>query len=369
MILKDKIQTSSASIKLDAGIKQEQDVAFYLRRAYKDRENVMVFNDIRLSHGGEHAQIDHLIVYSYGFIVVESKSIRGEVQVNEYSEWSRSYKGQWSGMPSPIKQAELQLALLKQVLSAHDSKLLGTLLGMQQGFGGRCFDVFCAISSDAMIDRSKAPVGVADQLVKSEFVVEALDKKMDFKTFFQFKARLAENRPSFNAQELTKICNFILAQSSTPVISSVANQLTPQSQATSKAIASAINDVAHHVENNATRKMAINATTHAYQVAATAPTPAAQASTNTFTQVAPAKAQQHGVQVTCKHCGAGDGLTAQSGRYGYFVQCAKCGGNTPLKRACPACHCVDTKVSKSKSVFALVCQACGVMSEVFKSGK
>lgn len=106
MILKDKIQTSSASTKLDAGIKQEHDVAFYLRRAYKDRDNVMVFNDIRLSHAGE-------------------------VQVNEYSEWSRSYKGQWSGMPSPIKQAELQLALLKQLLSAHDSELLGTLLGMQ----------------------------------------------------------------------------------------------------------------------------------------------------------------------------------------------------------------------------------------------
>ena len=62
MILKDKVQTSSVSIKLDAGIKQEQDVAFYLRRAYKDRDNVMVFNDIRLSHGGESAQIDHLIV-------------------------------------------------------------------------------------------------------------------------------------------------------------------------------------------------------------------------------------------------------------------------------------------------------------------
>lgn len=319
MILKDKTQTSSSSIKLDAGIKQEQDVAFYLRRAYKDRDNVMVFNDIRLSHAGEHAQIDHLIVYSYGFIVVESKSIRGEVQVNEYSEWSRSYKGQWSGMPSPIKQAELQLALLKQLLSAHDSQLLGTLLGMQQGFGGRCFDVFCAISSDAIIDRSKAPLDVADKLVKSEFVVEALDNKMDFKTFFQFKARLAENRPSFTAQELTKICDFILAHISQPLIPGVENQVTPQIQATSKAI---------------------------------------------LAQVPAAQSQHHSAQVACKHCGAADGLTAQSGRYGYFVQCGHCGGNTPLKRPCPACKSQETKVSKTKQLYVLKCSSCSSRTDI-----
>ncbi len=232
MILKDKTQTSSLSIKLDAGIKQEQDVAFYLRRAYKDRENVFVLNDIRLSFADEHAQIDHLIVYSYGFIVVESKSIRGEVDVNEYSEWSRSYKGQWSGMPSPIKQAELQISLLKQLLRAHDSELLGTLLGIQQGFGGRCFDVFCAISSDAIIDRSKAPQAVADKLVKSEFLVDALDKKMDFKTFFQFKARLAEKRPAFSQHELNSIGNFLLAQSTKQPANPIESNFTGQGKTT-----------------------------------------------------------------------------------------------------------------------------------------
>ena len=315
MILKDKTQTSSASIKLDAGIKQEQDVAFYLRRAYKDRDNVMVFNDIRLSHAGEHAQIDHLIVYSYGFIVVESKSIRGEVQVNEYSEWSRSYKGQWSGMPSPIKQAELQLALLKQLLSAHDSQLLGTLLGMQQGFGGRCFDVFCAISSDAIIDRSKAPIDVADKLVKSEFVVEALDKKMDFKTFFQFKARLAENRPSFTAQELTKICDFILTHTSQPFAPSTENKVVQQRQ----------------LANNVIAKEAISETDQVSEWVSHELKPAEILPDTKLSQVAHIKGQHHSVAVTCKHCCAADGLTAQSGRYGYFVQCGNCSGNTPLK--------------------------------------
>jgi hypothetical protein len=338
MILKDKTQTSSASIKLDAGIKQEQDVAFYLRRAYKDRDNVMVFNDIRLSHGGEHAQIDHLIVYSYGFIVVESKSIRGEVQVNEYSEWSRSYKGQWSGMPSPIKQAELQLSLLKQLLRAHDSKLLGTLLGLQQGFGGRCFDVFCAISSDAIIDRSKAPIDVADKLVKSEFVVEALDKKMAFKTGFQFKAWLAEKRPCFTPDELAKICDLILAHSLEQLETRDGKALAQQSQ-------SSINKP---------------------QVAMIQDALLPNATATEIASSSPASNQQQIVQVTCKHCGEYRGLTAQSGRYGYFVQCGKCGGNTPMKRPCPCCGNADTKVSKSKSRYALICQSCGASTELFK---
>lgn len=350
MILKDKTQTSSASIRMDAGIKQEQDVAFYLRRAYKNSDNVMVFNDIQIEHDGEQAQIDHLIVYSYGFIVVESKSIRGEVRVNEYSEWSRSYKGQWSGMPSPIKQAELQLALLKQLLSAHNSQLLGTLLGMQQGFGGRCFDVFCAISSDAIIDRSKAPIDVADKLVKSEFVVEALDKKMDFKTFFQFKARLAENRPSFTVQELTKICDFILGHTSQPTVPSVENRAVQQRQVT----------------NNVIAKEAISDTAPASECVAYELKPTEILLNSKSAQVAHIKGQQPSVTVTCKHCGAADSLTAQSGRYGYFVQCGNCAGNTPLKRACPVCKSQNTKVSKSQCVFTLGCQACNASIEVFR---
>ncbi|WP_372627680.1 nuclease-related domain-containing protein, partial [Arsukibacterium sp.] len=214
MILKDKTQTSSASIKLDAGIKQEHDVAFYLRRAYKNSENVMVLNDLRIEHDGESAQIDHLIAYTYGFIVVESKSIRGEVVVNEHSEWTRSYKGQWSGIPSPIKQAELQLKLLKEYLCANTEKVIGKFLGLQQGLGMRCYDVFCAISSDAIIDRSKAPKDIADKLVKSEFVTDALDKKMNFKKFYNVVGKISDTRPTFNQEELLHICQFLLDNTS-----------------------------------------------------------------------------------------------------------------------------------------------------------
>lgn len=106
MIVKNKETSSSKDIRQKAGDKQEQDVAFFLRRAYKDDPKVFVFNDLRFEFNEEVAQIDHLILYPYGFVLIESKSITGEVKVNTNQEWMRNYKHQWSGIRSPIKQVE-----------------------------------------------------------------------------------------------------------------------------------------------------------------------------------------------------------------------------------------------------------------------
>lgn len=307
MILKDKIQTSSASIKFDAGIKQEHDVAFYLRRAYKNSEQVMVLNDLRIEHDGESAQIDHLIVYTYGFIVVESKSIRGEVNVNEYGEWTRSYKGQWSGMPSPIKQAELQLKLLKQYLCANTEKVIGKFLGIQQGLAMRCYDVFCAISSDAIIDRSNAPKDIADKLVKSEFIADALDKKMNFIKFYNLAAKIADTRPTFNQDELNHICQFLLGNVS---------QTEPSVREP-------------HAAWPAPRQ-----TTPEPDIKPITPTAVPNNPAPTSVKPVTKPVTLQAITAQCKHCGNCSTLSPQSGRYGYYVQCGKCGGNTPLKRPC-----------------------------------
>ncbi|HAW93170.1 MULTISPECIES: nuclease-related domain-containing protein [unclassified Arsukibacterium] len=332
MILKDKTQTSSASIKLDAGIKQEHDVAFYLRRAYKNSQQVMVLNDLRIEHDGESAQIDHLIAYTYGFIVVESKSIRGEVNVNEYGEWTRSYKGQLSGMPSPIKQAELQLKLLKQHVCANTEKLVGKFFGIQQGLAMRCYDVFCAISSDAIIDRSKAPKDIADKLVKSEFVTEALDKKMNFKKFYNVVGKIYDTRPNFSNEELQHICQFLLGNTS---------QFETES----------VNETA----------AAWPAPTQMMPVADTAPVTPPVVTNKSVSSAVKAQikpAAMGAIAAQCKHCGDCSALNPQSGRFGYYVQCGSCGGNTPLKRPCPACNSQNTKVSRARSVYSLICTNC-----------
>ncbi len=76
MILKDKTPQNLTSVTAKAGYKQEQDVAFFLRRAFKDHPQVFVINDYKFSFNGETAQIDHLVIYPYGFVLIESKSIK-----------------------------------------------------------------------------------------------------------------------------------------------------------------------------------------------------------------------------------------------------------------------------------------------------
>jgi len=199
MILKDKTLKNAVSPTAKAGQKQEQDVAFFLRRAFKEHKQVYVINDFKFTHNDETAQIDHLIVYTYGFVLIESKSITGEVKVNSLGEWTRSLKNKWSGMASPIKQVELQQKLLREMLHANRESILGKVLGIkQQSFGMRCWDNVCAVSSNAIIDRDSMPNKVSKQLVKTEFLIDKLSELMKLKTHVITKLNPFDTRPSFS---------------------------------------------------------------------------------------------------------------------------------------------------------------------------
>src|SRR5574340_855439 len=70
-----------------AGTAAEEQMAFYLRRAFADAPDVFVINDLRLVEADDCAQIDHLVLHAFGMFIIESKSISGEVEVNEHGEW------------------------------------------------------------------------------------------------------------------------------------------------------------------------------------------------------------------------------------------------------------------------------------------
>ncbi|MFA0521752.1 nuclease-related domain-containing protein, partial [Vibrio sp. 10N.222.55.E8] len=107
------------------------------------------------------------------FIIIESKSIRGEVKINEQLEWSRTVRGKWTGMPSPIEQAKLQSQLLKALLNENAQSLLEKVAFLQGYFGGRCWDQLCAASNDALIDRNSAPKSISKKLTKAESIGSA----------------------------------------------------------------------------------------------------------------------------------------------------------------------------------------------------
>lgn len=333
MILKDKQLTGSDNPLIAAGEKQESSVAFFLRRAFKDHPEVMVFNDLQLSHNGETAQIDHLIVYTYGFILIESKSITGEVTVNSHQEWSRSWQGKWQGMASPIKQVELQSNLLQQLLIDNKTKILPKFLMLQQGFGGRCWHSICAVSSNAIIEREAIPKDISKRLVKSEFLVDKLLEIMNLKGSISRVMNVLDTRPAFNQSELGAICDFLLMHCSGSVENCTKEPTAPIYSSA-------------EIEKNAQTE------------------PAELSNKLQSHQLQPLKLEPLQLQISCKHCESPRQLQPNWGQYGYYVKCSQCEGNTPMKRPCPICQSKETKVSKRGSEYSLNCSACGEKSSL-----
>lgn len=301
----------------EAGKRHESDVDFHLHRGLANEKNVYLFKDLKFVLGGEVAQIDHLILHKYGFILIESKSVYGEVAVNSNQEWSRSFKGKWYGIPSPIAQAEAQAEILKRVLQNNAEDLLGTLLGIRKGFGGRNYDFLVAISSSAIIHRDSMPKSVGEATLKSEFVASKVKELIA-----GYGRWLGTSNPAFTPAELSALAAFIGDR-----------------------------------EQGAERK--------AYSGDTLAPKTktVVQPARKTIAGAAPNsglnKTKEAAWVVVCKHCDNAEGLDGRSGRHGYYVSCPDCSKNTPMKSACPKCGGKGTRVRKAKNAFTLVCDSCG----------
>lgn len=194
-----------------AGHKNEKEVAFFLRREFAEDNDIFILNDVRIEHKGERAQIDHLVIYPFGFIILESKSIKGRLVVNEFGEWARQYRKEWKGIASPLRQAEVQSNLLKSYLDAHKKQLMGRIFGfLQKGIKGRNWYALCVVSSDALIDRRRMTGSDNERVIKSEFVGAKLRAIVSEENGF-----LEDGPPRILNDELKKIVAFLNPESPT----------------------------------------------------------------------------------------------------------------------------------------------------------
>ncbi len=146
--------------KLTSGYEAECQMAFYLKRSFGESKDVFVLNDLRLERNGEIAQIDHLVLHKHGMVIVESKSVCGEVRVNQHLEFVYVYPRKKVGMPSPIQQAKRQGELLRALLIDYKEGLRGKkIFGMVQGGFQHCpIQVLVGISDQSIIARPKRAI-------------------------------------------------------------------------------------------------------------------------------------------------------------------------------------------------------------------
>ncbi|GGJ44060.1 nuclease-related domain-containing protein [Deinococcus roseus] len=159
-----------------AGLKAEQQMAYYLQRAFGDDKQVFVLNGLRIELGGNVAQMDHLILHTYGWIIVESKSVTSEVSINEHGEWARKWEGRFQGMPSPIKQAERQLELFNRFMDEKIPTLITRRMQMLGPIKASEFQsgILIAISDNGLISGKHRPDGV----LKAEAIVDEVKNRI-----------------------------------------------------------------------------------------------------------------------------------------------------------------------------------------------
>ncbi len=177
-----------------AGYDAEKQLAFYLDRAFRDQAFIRIFHGLRVTRGEDVAQIDHLVLHRFGFVLVESKSIVEAVNINEHGEFTRIYRCRREGMPSPIKQAKRQQALLQELLDDHKASLRRVVgigpIKRQAEFYEKRFSIIAAISDKGQITcEGERP----EELMKAEAVVETIQKKIDYQRSLASMSGLARS--------------------------------------------------------------------------------------------------------------------------------------------------------------------------------
>lgn len=308
MISKEKTGSPPSTRTGRAGYQAEVQMGFYLRRAYAEASDVYVINDLRIVLGAEAAQIDHLVIHRYGFVVVESKSVTGSMEVNTQLEFVRNYGRRRTGMKSPIQQARMQAELLCKLLNKNKKSLRRrVLLGLRQGrFGDQRFEILVAVSDQGEIRRKGAAPG---ELVKADTVVDRIASIIERQKSNNTQDPLAP----FTDNEMEAIVNFLLSNDKPLGQLETTSQTIELSRPESTTSSDALQRQTPEPPNNKTKH-------------------------------------------SCSKCGS-DTLKILYGKYGYYFKCRTCQGNTKIDVTCPDCG-EKSRIRKSGDDFTRICGQC-----------
>lgn len=95
------------------GDRAEKTVRQYITENFP---GAVLLNDIFLKSGKGNTQIDHILLCRWGIYVIETKSHNGRIQIAE-KQWVQHYGDKVIRFHSPVKQNEVHIKALKQLLS------------------------------------------------------------------------------------------------------------------------------------------------------------------------------------------------------------------------------------------------------------
>lgn len=196
MIVKELDPFQSEDKLAKSGRAAEEQMAFYLKRFFATDSDVLVLNGVRLEEDGDAAQIDHLLIHSYGLTIVESKSVHGKIQIKDDGQWIRWFgANQSKGIASPLTQARLQERFFRKALG---------IAAKNPGFFDKLqIDTYIAISDSGVILWPKS--GPVDNVCKADQIADkVIERNVS-------RARQMQE-PVLSAENRKKIAAFLLAK-------------------------------------------------------------------------------------------------------------------------------------------------------------
>lgn len=138
MILKPFDNTKINNAKTEAerrGYENEKQASYLIDFEYKDLDRTIVLHDVKFVYNGRTAQIDHLIIGHSFVFVIESKYFGGTLDIEE-DEWVVDYGKTKLSIPSPVKQNERHIKVLRDIFKnepifpadRHKPALINTVL-------------------------------------------------------------------------------------------------------------------------------------------------------------------------------------------------------------------------------------------------
>jgi len=96
--------------------KAQEQMAYYLRRAFGSSGEVDVINGLVLRSGDIRAQMHHLVIHSYGLLLIENVAVRGTINIEADWQWVNMHRGVAKPMRSPVTEIKLQALALEAFL-------------------------------------------------------------------------------------------------------------------------------------------------------------------------------------------------------------------------------------------------------------
>ena len=297
-----------------AGLLLEKQMAYELDIAFDQYEDILVLNDLKVEYNGKTAQIDHLVLTCYSAYFIESKSVAGSLQVNEYDEWTRWYGKKPVNMESPIMQSKRHAKILFDLLSANEKSFMGKILGFQKRLGSYTAHHYIAVSTRTNItgkgrDKYRDSLKKADQI--TETILDFHNKHAGGHLNALLNSTDDDKFKTMNDVELLGMAKFL-------------------------------------IENNIAEDNPLKAFNLTYQ----------QSAPNAPTQVQEKQAEYNVKQEKdiCPECSHQMEIWS---KYGYFWKCTACGKTVAIKEFCPKCK-KKMKVRKHRNQYFLGCKDCSI---------